>query len=70
MKNSDFELAKVCAWLKKNAKTMHVKLSGSFTLEERVGCPIGSHKWDKGISRGNGTRIFSCHCGASYITKE
>ena len=32
---TDFELAKVCAWLKANGYTMHVTLNGNVTLRKK-----------------------------------
>jgi hypothetical protein len=31
----DFELAKICAWLKANGHTMHVTLGGNVTLRKK-----------------------------------
>lgn len=31
----DFEIAKICAWLKAHGYTMHVTLSGTVTLRKK-----------------------------------
>lgn len=31
----DFEIAKICTWLKKHGYTMHVTLSGDVTLRKK-----------------------------------
>lgn len=31
----DFEIAKICEWLKKHNMTMHVTLSGKVTLKDK-----------------------------------
>lgn len=31
----DFEIAKICAWLKKHGYTCHVTLSGALTLRKK-----------------------------------
>ncbi len=32
----DFEIAKICAWLKANGYTMHVTLAGNVTLKRKT----------------------------------
>lgn len=34
--HSDFEIAKICAWLKLNGYTMHVTLRGDVTLRKKT----------------------------------
>jgi hypothetical protein len=36
----DFEIAKICKWLKKNGYIARVSLSGNLTLEKKTPLPI------------------------------
>ncbi len=40
----DFEIAKICVWLKKHGYTMHVTLRGDVTLRRKVQPSEGKRK--------------------------